>query len=227
MAENIHAGHRQRVKQRFLAEGLKNFAPHEVLELLMFYTVPKRDTNEAAHRLLEKFGSIDRVFDADPETITEVTGIGENTMVLFKLMPEIAQYYLKERYDKTVKIENTQQMGEYMCYHMGMAGRELFAVAAFDADKNEIAFEVISEGTISCSEVPMRKLVEFAIKQRAQIMVLAHNHVTGEPLPSQADREVTRKICRVLSEIGIKAVDHIIVAGENYYSFAENGIMPV
>lgn len=227
MAENIHDGHRQRVKERFLSEGLEGFAPHEVLELLLFYAVPKRDTNETAHLLLEKFGTLDRVFDAELESLTEVCGIGKNTAVLLKLMPEIAQYYLKERYNKSVKIENTEQMGEYMCSRMGMAGRELFAAAAFDADKNEIAYQVLGEGTISRSEVRIRSLAEFAIKQRADLIVIAHNHVAGAPLPSQADRDTTRKICRALAEIGIKVADHIIVAGDSYYSFAANGIMPV
>ncbi len=225
--DNIHAGHRQRVKERFLSEGLKNFAPHEAMELLLFYGVPKRDTNETAHLLLDKFGSIDRVFDASLSDLMQVKGVGENMAVLLKLMPEIAQYYLKERYGKSVRIENTEQMGGYMCSRMGMAGREIFAAAAFDADKNEIAYSVISEGSVSRTEVNLRSLTEFAISSRAEMVVIAHNHVTGSPLPSQADRDATRKICRTLAEIGIKIVDHIIVSGDRYYSFAANGIMPV
>lgn len=227
MAENIHSGHRQRLKERFLTEGLDGFAPHEVLELLLFYAVPKRDTNPTAHMLLEHFGSLDRVMDADPEALVEVNGVGENAMTLIKLVPEIAQYYLKERYNKIAKIENARQMGAYMCSRMAMAGRELFAAAAFDADKNEIAYQVISEGTLSCSEVRLRTLAEFAIKRRAEIIVIAHNHVTGTSLPSQADRDATRKICQTLEKIGVKVADHIVVAGDSYYSFADNGIMPI
>ncbi len=226
-SDNIHAGHRQRVRERFLAEKLRNFAPHEVLELLLFYAVPKRDTNETAHLLLDKFGSIDRVFDASLPDLLDVKGVGENMAVLLKLMPEISQYYIKERYGKNVHIENIEQMGKYMCSRIGMAGWEIFAAAAFDADKNEIAFSVISEGSVSRTDVNLRSLTEFAISTRAEMVVIAHNHVTGKPFPSQADRDATRKICRTLAEIGIKIVDHIIVSGDSFFSFADNGIMPV
>ncbi|MGN1098577.1 MAG: RadC family protein [Clostridia bacterium] len=225
--ENPHAGHRGRVRLRFENEGLRDFEPHQVLELLLFYSIPKRDTNEIAHRLLDKFGSLDRVFDAELSSLMQVKGVGYNTAVLLKLMPELAQYYAKSRFTKEVRIENSEQMGEYMCSRIGLAECEVFAAAAFDSGRNEIAFEIISEGILSQTEVQLRRLTEFAIHKKAEIIVVAHNHVASDPTPSQADRENTRKICKSLYPLGIKVADHIIVSGDRYYSFAMNNIMPM
>lgn len=225
--ENPHAGHRERVRRRFETQGLRGFEPHQVLELLLFYALPKKDTNELAHKLLNHFGSLDRVFDAELSSLVQVSGVGYNTAILLKLVPELAQYYAKERFNKTVRIGNSEQMGEYMCSRIGMERREVFAAAAFDAGKNEIAFEIISEGTISQTEVQLRRLAEFAIHKKAEIIVLAHNHVVDRLYPSQADIDSTRLICRALYQIGIRVVDHIIVSGDRYYSFAMNDIMPI
>lgn len=224
--ERLHEGHRSRLRQRFENEGLRDFQPHEALELLLFYSVPMKDTNELAHRLLDKFGSLDRVLDADISQLTRVEGVGYNTAVLLRLMPELAQYYAKVRFNKKVRIENSEEMGEYMCSRIGMFPYEAFAAAAFDSGRNEIAFEIISEGSVSQTEVQLRRLTEFAIRRRAEILVVAHNHVAGAPMPSHADREATRIMCRALLQIGIRVADHIIVSGDRYYSFAMNDIMP-
>ncbi len=225
--DNSHSGHRARLRQRFENEGLENFAPHEVLELLLFYSIPQRDTNELAHKLLQRFSSIDRVFDADIPSLTQVSGIGYNSAVLIHMISEITRVYIKSRYKKSVHIDNSEEMGEYMCSRIGMMDREVFAVAAFNAANEEIAFRIINEGIIGQAPVQMRTLVEFAINNRAETLVVAHNHVAGSPNPSHADREATRMICSGLLQIGVKVIDHIVVAGDRYYSFAMNDIMPV
>lgn len=225
--ESVHSGHRERMRRRLEVEGLDSFEPHQVLEVLLFHTIPKRDTNEIAHRLLEKFGTIDRVFDAELSSLMEVSGVGYNTAVFLRLMSEVARYYARERFNKCVHIENSEQMGEYMCSRIGMTAREVFAAAAFDARRNEIAFEIISEGFVSQTTVQLRRLAEFAILHNAELIVISHNHVSGDPIPSQADREATRKVCEGMGTIGVTVADHIIVSGEKYYSFSANGILPV
>lgn len=224
--ENIHRGHRIRLRRRFDTEGLKSFEPHEVLELLLFYAIPKRDTNATAHLLLQKFGRLDKVFDASIDELISVEGIGYNTAVLLKLIPEIAQYYAQERFQDTIHIENSNEMGKYMCSRIGFLPKEVLAAAVLDSRRREIAFKIMDEGIVSQTAVNIRALAEFAIAHQAETMVIAHNHVSGDPVPSQSDRDTTRMICKALFGIGVIVSDHIIVAGEKYYSFAENGILP-
>lgn len=225
--EKVHSGHRNRVRLRFETEGLDAFEPHQVLELILFYAVPQRDTNETAHLLLEKFGSIDKVFDAELSSLMAVSGVGYNAAILLKLMPEVARYYAKERFNKSVHIENSEQMGEYMCSRIGIMAKEVFAAAAFDARRNELAFEIISEGFVAQTTVQTRRLAEFAFEHKAEMLVIAHNHVSGDTTPSHADRETTRKVCASLKNVGVIIADHIVVSGEKYYSFSANGILPV
>lgn len=227
MENNPHKGHRDRMRRRFETEGLASFEPHEVLELLLFHTVPRRDTNSIAHALIEKFGTLDKVFEAGLVSLTEVDGIGYNSAVLLKMIPQLSQYYMKERFDKSTRIDNVEQMGEYICSKIGLYDREVFAAAAFDARRSEISFRIISEGFVSETPVQLRALAEFAIEVRAEQLVIAHNHVAGEPTPSQADRDATKLICGRLYDIGIKVTDHIIVSGNRYFSFSANGILPV
>ncbi len=227
MGDCSHGGHRDRLRRRFEAEGLMNFEPHEVLELLLYYSIPQKDTNPLAHRLIDAFGSLDRVLDADIAALTGVDGVGYNTAVLLRLNRELFQYYARSRYDSKKRIDNCEHMGEYMCSRIGMLDREVFAAAAFDAKQREIGFDILTEGTVSQTEVQLRRIAEFAILKKAEMLVIAHNHVRGDPTPSQADRDATREICRSLSKLGIIVVDHIITAGENYFSFAMNDIMPI
>ena len=227
MEDSSHGGHRDRLRRRFETEGLMNFEPHEVLELLLYYSIPRKDTNPLAHRLIETFGSLDRVLEADIAALTSVEGIGYNTAVLLRLNLELFQYYSRCRYDNRKRIDNCERMGEYMCSRIGMRNREVFAAAAFDAKQREIAFEILSDGTVSQTEVQLRRIAEFAILKKAELLVIAHNHVRGDPTPSQADRDTTREICRSMAKLGIIVADHIITAGENYFSFAMNDIMPI
>lgn len=225
--EHSHSGHRERLRHRFETQGLDSFEPHEVLELLLCYSIPRRDTNSLAHALIDEFGSLDRVLDADIADLMTVEGVGYNTAVLLRLSRELIQYYIRSRNDVKANIDSCEQMGEYMCARIGMLDHEVFAVTGFDSQRREVAFEILSEGYVSQAEVRFRKIAEFALKKKAEMIVIAHNHVHGGPMPSQADRDTTREICRCMSKIGVKVIDHIITAGDQYYSFAMNNILPI
>lgn len=225
--ENPHKGHRDRVRRRFETEGLADFEPHQVLELLLFYAVPQKDTNEMAHDLLDKFGSLDKVFDAEIPSLMEVKGIGYNAAVLLKLMSQLSQYYTKVRFDEKDRMKTAEHMAEFLCSKIGLLGEEVFAAAALDARRKKIAFRILSKGFVSQTTVQLRALVDFAVEVKADQIVIAHNHVSGDTTPSQADRDATKLICSRLYDIGIKITDHIIVSGKDYFSFAENCIMPV
>ena len=222
-----HGGHRQRLRRRFENEGLSSFEAHEVLELLLYYSIPQKDTNPLAHKIIENFGGFDRALDADIHSLMEVDGVGYNTAVLIKLVREIFQYYSRSRFENGAPVEDCDAVGKSFCARIGMMDREVFAAAAYDAEMREIAFEVLSDGYVSQTEVRIRSIVEFALQKKAQVVILAHNHVYGAITPSQADRDTTREICRVMSRIGVSVADHIIVSGEDFYSFAKNNIMPM
>lgn len=226
----MHDGHRDRIRQRFEKEGLSAFTPHQVLEFLLFHSIPRRDTNEIAHLLIKEFGSLDRVMDAPLTELMKVDGIGYNSAILLKLVPQLAQYYNKIRYDHKdhkVYIKNSDDMGEYFCAQIGLYANERFAVAALDSQRCIIDFKVFEEGMVTKTTVRMYQLAEFAINSRAASIIISHNHVSGNVNPSQADRDTTREVCKALSQIGVPVMDHIIVAGSNYYSFSANGILPI
>ncbi len=227
MAEHSHGGHRDRLKTRFEKEGLRDFEPHEVLELLLYYAIPRRDTNPVAHAILERFGTLDRAFDASVEELAEIDGVGRHAATLISMMPRLFQYYARCRFAERPRLDDCDSMGRYFCAQIGLMDTEVFAAAAFDAERRQIAFEIISEGSVVQTEVRLRALVEFALRKRAAMLVLAHNHVHGPLCPSQADRDATRLICRSLGQIGVRVADHIIVAGDGYFSFAMNDIMPI
>ena len=222
-----HGGHRERLKERFEREGLMSFEPHEVLELVLFYAIPQKDTNQLAHDLIEKFGGIDRVFDADIDDLMEVKGVGRHAAVMIHLIPQLLQYYAKSRFREKPKVNDCESLGASMVARIGYMQHEVFAASAFDSNRCEIAFEVISEGTVNQTGIQMRSLMEFAIRTNASIIVVAHNHVHGTVMPSQADRDATRSICKSMSSIGVMVADHIVVSGDRYHSFAMNNEMPM
>lgn len=219
----MHEGHRKRLKMRFLKEGLDSFEPHQVLELLLFYSIPRRDTNELAHKLLERFGSLSAVFDADIKDIVKVPGIGENSAFLLTLIPQLARRYNNDKWGPKPELNSSTKAGKYAVSLFGGRTYEAFFIICLDAQNRVNYSELVHEGTINEAAVYPRLLVEAAIRHKANSVILAHNHPGGTLNPSRADIEATRTICTALESISIKVLDHIIVCGDEYYSFAENG----
>ncbi|MGI6113411.1 MAG: RadC family protein [Mahellales bacterium] len=225
MGDKLHEGHRKRVKERFLGEGLDGFEDHQVLELLLFYSIPYRDTNELAHRLLNKYGSLSGVFEADPMDLMSTSGVGYNTAVLLSLIPSVARIYFKDRWGDKVVLNNSSKAGEYAVSLFAGRSYEVFYVICLDAQNRVNHATLVHEGTINEAPVYPRAIVEAALRHQANNVIIAHNHPGGSLHPSKADIEVTKKISKVLAGISIKVVDHIIVAGGKYLSLAEKGLM--
>lgn len=224
---HLHKKHRERVKERFIKEGISSFADHEILELLLFYAIPQGDTNPVAHKLLETFSTPASVFDATLEDLCSVDGIGYHSAVLIKLIPQLAQYYIKLSVRDKGKILTTHDAGEYICGMIGCLKKEVFAVICLDSQRNIIAFEILEEGTVSESNVHPRKVVEFALRHNSSSVILAHNHPGGGTAASENDRSVTRQLCMILEGMGIDVLDHIIAASaEKYISMADCSLMP-
>jgi len=221
---NTHQGHRSRLKQRFLSEGLDGFEPHNALELLMFFSQPYRDMNETAHRLIDKFGSFSGVLDAAYEDLTEVDGVGPHTALLIKLIPELCRYYLTDKSGQAEFVTSAEQAGRYFLPRFKGYTNETVLMLSLD-DKGEcLICSKLFEGGINSAQVDIRRVVETALRTKASRVILAHNHTNGLALPSREDEETTRKIAEVLHAVGVDLADHIIVAGEQFVSMAQSGI---
>ena len=221
---NLHEGHRKRLKQRFINDGLSTFEDHNVLELLLFYSIPRSDTNEIGHKLLKTFGSLSNVFDAPIEELCKVEGIGEHSAVLIKLIPEICNIYSTDKTENIKVINSTNLAGRYFVPRfLGKTSEEVH-VMLLDDKKKFIKSEMISKGTVNASAVSVRKIVSSALNSNATGVILAHNHPGGVALPSSSDILTTSRIYKALKLMDIQLCDHIVVADNDYVSMLDSGM---
>lgn len=225
MDKKLHEGHRQRVKSRYLAEGLDSFEDHQILEMLLFFCIPMKDTNELAHKMLLEFGSLPGLFEADPKDICKRCGVSENTAILVSLMPSLARRYFKGKWGDKPVLNSSSKAGEYAVSLFTGRTYEAFFVICLDSQNRVNYAAMVHEGTINEAPVYPRVIVETALRHQANSIILAHNHPGGSMQPSGADIEITKKITAAIEAISIKVVDHIIIAGDKYLSFAEKGYM--
>ena len=222
---NSHDGPRARLKQRFLEHGLDNFNDLNVLELLLFYAIPRQDTNEIAHRLLDRFGSLASVMEANYEELVDVPGIGENAATLLKLISQIDRRYLMSKTEVRPQIRSSSQAGEILIPRYRFAREEIVYLLCLDSRNLLISCEELGRGTLGEANVSVRSIVEVALKRNAAAVILSHNHVDGFAIPSQADRYATKRIFDALKLVGITLADHIVVAGDDFVSFADSGLL--
>ena len=205
----VHEGHRQRLKDKYLKNGLDNFEDHEILELLLFYAIPRRDTNEIAHLLLDTFGSLSGVFNASVEELKKVSGIADNSALLLNIVPSLSRMYLKDRWKKKIAVSSTDVAGEYCkSLFVGME-YESFYVINITAKNEVIAADEVHKGTINEVSIYPRLIVEDVLKNKGHSVILSHNHPGGSMKPSKADIAATVKIKSALDAIGVQVKDHI------------------
>lgn len=225
--ENLHEGHRARLRRRFQNEGLDSFDDHQVLELLLFYAIPRRDTNELAHLLLKRYGSLASVFEADPVDLARTDGVGDGAATLLSLVPPLTRRYSVDRTRQPRhQLQSTDRAAEFLVPFMTGRSEEAFYVLCLDTQCRVIVPALVAEGSIDKAHVEPRQVVEAALRHQAHSVILAHNHPTGTPRPTTADHRVTKLLVDALGSIGIKVRDHIIVAGEEWFSFATAGDLP-
>lgn len=221
----MHEGHRKRLKERFLKEGLAHFQPHEVLELLLFYALPRKDTNALSHRLLETFGSLQNVLEADISQLKKIEGMGEHGAILLGLMPQISSYYTQQQNEEAVFLSGSAQGEAYVKSLFRGKKYEAFYLIHLNT-RNKVNFaQCLQTGTIDQAAVYPRLVVESALRHRSSKIILAHNHPGGSLTPSQADIALTKKLKEALQTIHVQVVDHFIVAAEDCMSFAERGLL--
>ena len=224
MNDNIHKDHRRRVRKKFMENGLDGFAEHEVLELLLFYCYPRQDTNEIAHNMINEYGSLYNLLEADAKDIMNRCGKTESIAVLISLIPKLANLYFRSKWERQPLImDNVKTAGRYaVSLFVGRTNEVLYAVL-LDSRMRLNHVSLVAEGTLGETAVYPRKIVEEILKHQAASVILAHNHPSGTSEPSRADVETTQKIKDGLNFLSIKTTDSIIVAGDTYYSFASHG----
>lgn len=224
--KNPHEGHRQRIRDKFISEGnLDNFAEHNILEFLLFYSVPRSDTNELAHTLIDAFGSIKGVFDAPYEALTSIDGIGQNSAVLLKFIPAISRIYTSQQSSDIKLIKSTEEAVAYLRPKFMAMKNEALIMLCMNKSDRILKCSVISNGGIDYTQVDVRKILFDIISCHATEIIIAHNHPGGLCVPSKGDVEMTQMIASSLSNTGTTLKNHIIIADNDYFSFADNSEM--
>lgn len=219
--KGLHDGHRDRVRDRFLEEGLDRFQDHQALELMLFYAVPRKDTNELAHKLLNRCKSFSGVLDAPIEVLTDC-GLSKSASVFIKLMPEVCSRYYKDKYKKEkTDLITEENIGDYILHYFIDADDEQVVLMLLDPKGKLRYCDIISKGSLSASEVSIRKILNLAVKYNASGAVIAHNHPSGIPLPSQSDINATISIRQALKAVGVVLLDHIIISDMDYTCMAQ------
>lgn len=218
----MNEGHRRRLRERFEQSGFNGFHDHEVLEILLSYAIPRRDVKPLAKELLGRFGGLSAVVDAPVAQLKQVDGLGGHASVLLAMVPRLLERYLQDRWKRSESFHSTRDAVGYLTSLIGTQRSEVFCILALNSQNALIAAEEIQRGSVNRTAVFPRLVVEACLKHRATAVILSHNHPGGDPSPSAADRQLTRRLKRLLNDLDIQVHDHIIVTGLSYYSFAEH-----
>ena len=221
----VHDGHRERLRARFAEHGLESFNELNALELLLCYAIPRRDTNEIAHKLLDAFGSLSGVFQASMQELTSIPGIGENAATLILMVPQIVKKAHVSKAKETKIIRNSTDAGNYLLPYFLDEPDEIVMMLCLDNKRAVICCREMGRGVVNCVDANIRRMVETALKVKTTTVIVAHNHPNGVALPSREDDNFTRTLYRSLGLLGITLEDHIIVANDEFVSLADSGVM--
>lgn len=221
---NIHDGHRARMRKRFRETGFNGFNDHEILEMLLFYTCPRKNTNDIAHQLINKFGSFAGVLEAEYDDLVNTKNISENAAILFKIITKALPAYYNSRSEGVVfdTIEKIMRMFEP--YFVGLTHEEL-RLACFDSNFRMLSNILVSSGTQYSTDIDLRTIVSEVLRTNAASAVICHNHPRSDETASAEDREATKQISHVLKMINVELIDHIIITEERTYSLRQYGYM--
>ena len=221
----MHEKHRERLKKRFIASGLDDFEQHNMLEFLLFYSIPRIDTNPVAHRLLDTFGSLNGVFEASFEELKRVEGIGENSATLIKLTCALFRQYSIAKDTVNTVLLTTEQVGKYILpYYIGETA-ECVRLICLDSKGKVILSSELFRGSVNSSQVSVRMIVALALRCEAAGVILCHNHPGGTAIPSSEDVSTTQLIKNALVGVGVALLDHIVVADGDFVSMADSGFL--
>ena len=223
--ESVHSGHRARMLETYLTAGIEGLSDVEALELLLGYSIARRDVNPLAHRLLDEFGSLHRVFEAPSEKLRLVPGVGPRTAALIRLTAELWGRCERSRLSAQVYLRSTGEIGRYLVAQTDGAGEERAWLLSLDARCRVIECRELCRGAVNSVNLPFRKVVEAALLANASTVVLAHNHTSGTLLPSLEDVEYTKQAAQALELVDVVLNDHFILGERNYISMKASGMM--
>ncbi len=224
--QNRGKGHRQRLRDKFLAQGIEALTNDEVIELLLTFGTPRTDCKEPAREALKHFGSLPAVLDAPTVELRKIKGIGPKNVFALQFIQGVARRYLKQRLVGKTYITSSRDVADYLIHELRSLKREVFAVVFLDAAHGVLGLEILNEGTVTVNTVYPREVIVAALKRNAVALVIAHNHPSGSLTPSAQDRQLTRTLHTVCSFMHINLLDHLIIgAGDTVYSFADHGLM--
>lgn len=224
MAENkgIHDGHRVRLKNKFLANGFQGFEPHNILELLLFYSIPRKDTNEIAHQLLNHFGSLKNVFNAEFEDLIKINGISENSATLIKMIPKIAQEYMSDSLKNVTVYDTAGKIGEFFVNKYLGEKKEIVYAMLLNNKFELLTVIKVHEGSVNSAQVSSRIILDSVVKYNASMIALAHNHPDGTVCPSMNDINTTADMMAAFGAFGIELIEHFVIAGNEYCPVIHN-----
>ena len=225
MTTNDPAGHRRRLRDKFVSSGLKGFADYEIIELLLSLGTPRRDCKAAAKECIRRFKTLRGVLEAPPEELQKIDGIGPHNSFGVRLVQEVAREFLKGRIIEQPAFESAQAVFDYLYHSMRDLKRELFKVLYLNSQNRIVGTEDLAEGTVTGASVAPREVVAGAIRNSAAALILVHNHPSGNPEPSKSDRQVTRDLVYAAMVMQMKVLDHIIIGDNAFYSFAGDGLI--
>ena len=232
MNEKDNQGHRERIKEKFLKNGIDGFAEYEILELLLTYCIPRKDTKPIAKDLLNKFKTLDNVFKADFDKLSVIDGLGNNSIAFLKLIGDLPSIIYKDELKnkklidrETLKILNKDILLNYLRNKIGYEEKEKFYVIYLSSSNEVIEFEENSVGTLDRSSVYPREIYKKIINLNAKSVILAHNHPSDNITPSKSDIELTNEIAKGLKNFGALLIEHIIITKNSYFSFLEEGLI--
>jgi len=219
------SGHRQRLRDRFLNSGLQGFHDYEVIELLLSLGTPRRDCKQPAKDALKKFGSLNAVLEADPKELQEIEGIGPNNVFGLKLTQTVARRYLADRVVGQDIITSSEEVLDYLKHNLKDKKQEIFSVIYLNGRNEIIEMEDLFVGTLTSSAVYPREVISKVLNKNAAALIFVHNHPSGNLNPSNEDINITKKLKEAAFTIDVQVHDHIIIAGNDYYSFADNSLI--
>ncbi len=221
---NPHKGHRERVRQKILSGGLKNFQPHEILEFLLFHTVAQKDTNPMAHELISAFGSLENVFDASPEELMEKGKLSLNSAVLIASIKDISSYYERTKFEKT-PFDSGDKIYHLFKPFFAVPQKERLIAAFFDSGLRLRAIKEFGYGNENTFRVNSKDIVREAITFNAYHVAIAHNHPVSYSTPSKSDINTTNTLKNQLEYFEIRLIEHMIFGTDGFFSFANDSTM--
>jgi len=223
----FYHGHRQRLRDRFLKDGFKGFAPHEVVEILLTLAIPRRDVKKAAHKLMDRFGSVKGILDAPVSELRQVLMRSQVAPVALKIIREAADLYLQQRAEEQVSLSTPDALYDFWRSRIGSLNYEVFQVAYLDSGYRLLkdGVDTLEEGTIDRAAVYPRRVMDAALRRNAAALVFAHNHPNGNINPSEQDKLLTRALVLAAETLQIKVIDHVIVSNDTVFSFRKEGLI--